>query len=108
MRPRPNARDPERLVASPYPGLMTVETPKPAKGAYADTESYVAMRDGLIAELVQCSGRTRVPFPHYTFRLDAKGIPIEGRFPLTSIPDWELIRDNVGKFAECRVAAASN
>lgn len=95
------------LAPSPYRGLLAVERPRPV-GFYADTNIFVAMRDGEIAELVQCAREGSVPFPFCNFRLDAVGIAIEGVFPLASISRWQTIRDNIRKFAECSVAAAPN
>jgi hypothetical protein len=93
------------LDASVVPGLNEVRNPRPKTGE--DTESYVAMHDGEIAELVRCTGRGRHPNPQCTFRFDAAGVPISGRFRLANLLDWNDIRQKVGNFAECSVAATA-
>jgi hypothetical protein len=94
------------LDASVVPGLQAVRNPRPKKGD--ETESYVAMRNSEIIELVQCSGRSRVPNPQCTFRFDAAGVPISGRFRLANLTDWNDIRQKVSDFAECSVAATAS
>jgi hypothetical protein len=91
------------LTASSYLGLSLVVAPQPGP-INRRTKSFVAMREGTIEELVQCSGKGT--FPHCSFALDESGIPIEGTFPETSLVDWALIRNDLRSFVSCSVTAA--
>jgi hypothetical protein len=92
-----------RLSASSYRGLSLVVSPQPGS-LNRSTKSLVAMHDGTIDELVQCSGKGT--FPHCSFSLDESGITLEGTFAETSLIDWPVIRHNVRSFASCSVVAA--
>ncbi len=92
-----------RLAPSSHDGLSLVVSPQPRSIDHSK-KSFVAIRDGLIDELVQCSGNGT--FPQCTFTLDESGITLEGTFAETSFVDWLLIRKDVKNFASCSVAAA--
>jgi hypothetical protein len=93
-----------KLAPSTVPGVQMVVRPKQKYGLH--DASYVAMKNGEIAELIQCGSKDRVPNPDCSFRFDAGTLAVEGSFRPADIRQWPKTRAQVQAFAECSVAAA--
>lgn len=91
------------LAPSAVPGLEALRNPVPKTPR--DTDYYIAVLDGEITDMVECTGHDGVPNPLCTFRFDIAGVPVSGRFRRANLADWGTIRENVRNFVQCSVEA---
>lgn len=91
------------LSQSAYPGLQLVLNE--AASPRLERDRFVAMRDGSITAFVECRPEGQVPNPTCEFLFDHRGVPVDGRFPRSSLSGWPGIKRDVTNFLDCTLVS---